>query len=81
MRVGRKGIGGIGGILLVLGALYFGIDPTIFMGTGGMAPRVPMDTQLSPSTQSPSFDVRPNYPSLFSYSLARRASLRTFRAG
>jgi len=54
VRVGKKGIGGIGTIILVLGALYFGIDPSIFLGTGGMAP-VPMDTQLAPQTRAPSF--------------------------
>lgn len=54
VRVGKKGMGGIGTIILVLGALYFGIDPSIFLGTGGMAP-APMDTQLSPRTQTSSF--------------------------
>jgi len=57
VRVGKKGIGGIGTIVLVLGALYFGIDPSIFMGTGGMAP-TPMDPQLSPQTQSQSRSYR-----------------------
>ncbi len=55
VRVGGKGIGGIGTIILILGALYFGIDPSVFMGTGGVAPQVPMDTQLAPPSQSPSF--------------------------
>ena len=54
IRVGRKGMGGIGTIVLVLGALYFGVDPSIFLGTGGMAP-IPSNSQLSPQTQSPAF--------------------------
>jgi len=56
IRVGRKGIGGIGTIILVLGALYFGVDPSVFLGTGGMSP-TPMDTGPSPEIQSrsPSF--------------------------
>jgi predicted metalloprotease len=54
VRVGKKGIGGIGTIVLILGALYFGIDPTVFLGTGGMAPPAPMETQVPPRTGSPS---------------------------
>src|SRR5262245_29701513 len=42
-RMGRRGgIGGIGLIILVIGALYFGVDPTMLLqgidGGGGSAP-------------------------------------------
>jgi predicted metalloprotease len=50
VRMGRKGVGGIGTILLVIGAIYFGIDPAIFLGTGGMAP---MPTEPGFSSQAP----------------------------
>jgi len=37
--VGRTAVGGgIGTVVLVLAALYFGMDPTVFLGTGGMEP-------------------------------------------
>ena len=37
MRIGRRGGigGGIGTIVLVLAALYFGVDPSMFLGGGG----------------------------------------------
>lgn len=54
VRIGRKGVGGIGTIILVLGALYLGVDPSIFLGTGGMAP-APTDAQILHQTQSPAF--------------------------
>jgi predicted metalloprotease len=40
MRVGRKGlVGGIGGIILALVALYFGVDPAVVLNqTGSLAP-------------------------------------------
>ena len=39
VRMGRKTVGGgLGTIVLVLAALYFGVDPTVFLGTGSMAP-------------------------------------------
>ena len=35
MRMGRKGLGGgLGTIVLVLAAMYFGVDPTVFLGGG-----------------------------------------------
>jgi len=42
LRVGKKGLGGgLGTIVLVLAALYFGIDPTVFLsGGGGTSPGV-----------------------------------------
>ena len=55
LRVGKKGMGGIGTIILVLGALYFGVDPSIFLGTGSMTP-VPSDSPLPRQSQSPSFN-------------------------
>lgn len=58
VRVGKKGMGGIGTIILVLGALYFGIDPSVFIGTGGGMAPAPMDTQLPPQTQSQSPQFR-----------------------
>jgi predicted metalloprotease len=37
--MGRKTVGGgLGTIVLVLAALYFGVDPTVFLGTGSMTP-------------------------------------------
>jgi len=47
-------MGGIGAIVVVLAALYFGVDPSIFLGTGSIAP-VPVDTRLPPQGQSPAF--------------------------
>jgi len=39
VRIGRRGVGGgIGTIVLVLAALYFGVDPSVFMNGGGVAP-------------------------------------------
>ncbi len=39
VRVGRKTVGGgLGTIVLVLAALYFGVDPTVFLGSGGTTP-------------------------------------------
>lgn len=38
LRVGRKSVGGgLGTIVLVLAAMYFGVDPALFLG-GGMSP-------------------------------------------
>jgi predicted metalloprotease len=53
VRMGKRGMGG-GTILVVLAALYFGVDPSVFLGTGGMAP-VPLDTRSSPQDQSRAF--------------------------
>jgi predicted metalloprotease len=53
--VGRTAVGGgIGTIVLVLAALYFGIDPTTFLGTGGMEP-APVSTGMPGQAQSPTF--------------------------
>jgi predicted metalloprotease len=39
VRIGRRGVGGgLGTIVLVLAALYFGIDPSVLLNGGGMAP-------------------------------------------
>ncbi len=39
VRIRRGGIGGgIGTIVLVLAALYFGVDPSVFLGSGDMVP-------------------------------------------
>jgi len=53
--VGRTAVGGgIGTIVLVLAALYFGIDPTTFLGTGAMEP-APAGTGMPGQAQSPGF--------------------------
>jgi len=53
VRMGRKTVGGgIGTIVLVLAALYFGIDPAVFLGTGSMAP-APMSTGKPDQAQFP----------------------------
>jgi len=54
VRMGRRGIGGIGTILLVLAAIYFGVDPSVFLGTGGTGPGS-IDAQLTPQSRSPAF--------------------------
>ncbi len=53
MRVGGKGLvgGGIGTIVLVLVALYFGVDPSVVLNqAGGLAPQT---TEQQPATFSP----------------------------
>ena len=56
IRLGRKGIGGgLGTILVILAALYFGVDPGVFLGTGGVEP-MPADTGTQwHQPQSPDF--------------------------
>jgi predicted metalloprotease len=53
--MGRKAVGGgIGTVILVLAALYFGVDPSVFLGTGSMAP-APVSTDMPGQGQSPAF--------------------------
>jgi predicted metalloprotease len=53
VRMGRRTLGGgLGTIILVLAALYFGIDPSVFLDTGNV-PSFPMDTQGPPQPRSP----------------------------
>jgi hypothetical protein len=53
--MGRRTVGGgLGTIVLVLAALYFGVDPGIFLDTGGTG-SVPMDSQVSPQPRSAGF--------------------------
>ncbi|MGA7979820.1 MAG: neutral zinc metallopeptidase [Chromatiaceae bacterium] len=55
IRMGRRTVGGgLGTIVLVLVALYFGVDPGIFLDTGGTG-SVPMDSQVSPQPRSAGF--------------------------
>ena len=46
-RRGKRGLGGgLGMVVLVLAALYFGVDPTVFVGGGGMG-QAPVPSQGS----------------------------------
>ncbi len=39
IRMGKRGIGvGLGTIVLLMVAMYFGVDPSLFLGGGGMSP-------------------------------------------
>jgi predicted metalloprotease len=53
--------GGLGTIVLVLAALYFGIDPSILLNGGGMAP-APSGQQASPYRSSPPSTPRTGAP-------------------
>jgi predicted metalloprotease len=54
--VGRTAVGGgIGTVVLVLAALYFGMDPTVFLGTGGMEP-APVSTGMPGQAHSPALN-------------------------
>jgi predicted metalloprotease len=59
IRMGRRTVGGgLGTIVLVLAALYFGVDPGVFLDTGGSVP-VPMDTQMGSQPPSAGFRSGP----------------------
>ncbi len=46
LRVGRKGgLGSIGTIALILAAMYFGDDPSVFLGGGGLQMPAPAQSQ------------------------------------
>lgn len=49
LRVGKRGLGGgLGTIVLVLAALYFGVDPSLFLGGGGGMSPGPGTSQVAP---------------------------------
>jgi len=54
LRMGKKGLGGgLGTIVLVLVAMYFGVDPSMFLGGGGgMSPGVGT-SQMAPPQRAP----------------------------
>lgn len=50
MRVGKKGLGGIGMIVLALVALYFGVDPAVVLNQAGNLPPAQTERQAAPSS-------------------------------
>jgi len=54
VRMGRRSVGGgIGTIVLVLAALYFGIDPRVLLDGSGVAPSQPSTGQVSSYADAP----------------------------
>lgn len=55
MPLGRKGLGGgLGTVILVLAALYFGVDPSLFLAGGGGPSNIPnANTPQQPYRASP----------------------------
>ncbi len=53
IRMGRRGLGGgLGTIVLVLVAMYFGVDPSMFLGGGSMSPGMDSGQVAQPRSSS-----------------------------